>query len=135
MVSRPNLSPETDLQFPSQMWVVFSDDTDIRLLKLLRHGFRHCFVIMQQDERWVLIDPRANKTDIQLLPHPAHFNFPRYFTQAGKTVMKVSAMNTPQDIAPLFPWSCVETVKRVLGLHKRWILTPYQLFKYLKKGQ
>ena len=134
MVETPTLSPLTDKESPDAVWVIFSDETDIRLLKLLRRGFRHCFIMMQQDERWILIDPRSDKTDIALLPHPAHFNFPRYFTQQGKTVVKVPLRSVPKKIAPLFPLSCVETVKRVLGIHRRFVLTPYQLYRFLKKG-
>lgn len=134
MVARPALSPQSDLETPVSIWVVFSDETDIRMLKFLRKGFRHCFVIMLQDERWMLIDPRSNMTDIRLLPHPAHFNFPRYFTQAGKIVVKAQIKPAPQKIAPIFPLSCVETVKRVLGIHRRFLITPYHLHQYLTKS-
>lgn len=134
MVNAPVLSPEADAKSSVSMWVVFSDDTDIRMLRILRKGFRHCFIIMQQGERWILVDPRSDKTDIALLPHPVHFNFPRYFTQQGKTVVKIGSIQTPKAVAPLFPFSCVENVKRVIGLHARFVITPYQLFKFLQKG-
>ena len=120
------------------LWVVFSDDTDIGFLKMLKRGFRHCFVLIRQDRTWILVDPRADMTEITILPHPAHFNLPRYFTETGKTVCRVPAtMNAPRRIAPLVPWSCVESVKRVIGLHARFTLTPYQLYRTLtrtKKG-
>lgn len=135
MVERPTLSPESDLDLPSAFWVVFSGDTDIRMLRLLRKGFRHCFIMMLQGGRWIMIDPRSNRMDVALLPHPAKFNFPRYFTQQGKTVVKIAAVQTPDKMAPLFPLSCVETVKRILGIHARFVLTPYQLYKHITKGQ
>tara|TARA_B100001750_G_C15418349_1_gene551567 strand:+ start:550 stop:966 length:417 start_codon:yes stop_codon:yes gene_type:complete len=135
MVERPLLSPQNVSESPLTIWVVFSDDTDIRMLKILRKGFRHCFIMMQQDQRWILIDPRADKTDIRVLPHPVHFNFPRYFTQQGKIVVKAPTFITPRKIAPLSPFSCVETVKRVLGVHKRFLITPYRLYRYLLKSQ
>ena len=135
MVDCPQLAPESDISSSSAMWVVFSDDTDIRFLKMLKKGYRHCFIIMMQGERWILIDPRADKTDIRLLPHPVSFNFPRYFIQQGKTVIKARGIETPSKIMPVFPCSCVETVKRVLGIHRRWVITPYQLYKSLIKIQ
>jgi hypothetical protein len=131
MVERPLLTPETDGLSPQTIWIVFSNDTDIRPLKILKKGFRHCFVILQQDARWMLIDPRCDMTEVKLLPHPVHFNFPRYFQQQGKIVLKVPRQATPRKVAPLFPMSCVETVKRMIGLHRRFILTPHQLYKYL----
>ena len=133
MVDRPLLSPETDME--SAQWIVFSNDTDIACLKILKRGFRHCFMVMQQDSRWVLIDPRSNKTDIQILPHPPHFNFPRYFTEQGKTVLKVPNIIAPQKIMTPFPVSCVEGIKRLIGLHHFWVITPHQLYKKIIKMQ
>jgi hypothetical protein len=137
MVNRPALAPKSDSQSaPIVMWAVFSNDTDIGFLKILKHGYRHCFIIMQQDARWVIIDPRADKTDIQILPHPPHFNFPRYLTEQGKTVVKISnTFKTPRKIASILPISCVETLKRVIGLHQWWVLTPHQLYRALLKIQ
>jgi len=37
--------------------------------------------------------------------------------------------------APWMPFSCVEAVKRVLGIHKSFILTPWQLYRFLRKEQ
>jgi len=135
MVNRPSLLPETDLNLKSAQWIVFSDDTDIRVLKLLKRGFRHCYMIMQQDDRWVIVDPRCDKTDIKILPHPPHFNFPRYFSEQGKTVIRVPNLNTPQKIMSPFPVSCVDAIKRVIGLHKYWVITPHQLYKTIIKIQ
>jgi len=129
---KPLLNPETANE-NQVMWVVFSNDTDIGFLKLLRIGFRHCFVIIKQNDSWMIVDPRANQTDITILPHPPHFNLPRFFMGEGKTVCKITGIITPHKIAPLFPMSCVETVKRVIGLHKRFIVTPYGLYRYLTK--
>ncbi len=133
MVNRPTLSPEIDLQADQVTWVVFSDKTDIRILKILRRGFRHCFMIMQQDGRWILVDPRANKTDICLLPHPRDFNLPRYYANQGMTVVKVPSIKTPNRILSPFPVTCIATLKRIIGLHHMTILTPYQLYKFLQK--
>jgi len=135
MVNRPTLAPEIDLQNNATIWIVFSNNTDIRMLRILRHGFRHCFAVMQIDDRWILIDPKSNKTDVNLLPHPATFNFPKYFSQQGMTVMKLPAIQTPQKIMMPFCFSCVETMKRFIGLHQFWVLTPYQLYKSILKIQ
>jgi hypothetical protein len=133
---KPSLTPDFANENQA-MWIVFSDDTDISFLRILKKGFRHCFVIIKQADQWILIDPRANKTDIFVLPHPPGFNLPRYFLNEGKTVCKITGIVTPHKIAPLFPMSCVETVKRVIGLHKRFIFTPFGLYRHLqniKKG-
>lgn len=126
----PSLQPQSP-DANKTVWVVFSDETDIRLLKILKHGFRHCFMIMRDGDVWVLVDPRANKTDIEILRYPAHFNVPRFFQNNGKTVTKVTVNEPPRAIAPLMPFSCVETIKRCLGIHRRFIVTPYQLYRHL----
>lgn len=135
MVNTRLLSPiiDNDDSCSKTIWVVFSNDTDIGFLKFLRRGFRHCFIIMKQDDKWILIDPRADKTDIQILPHPSHFNFPRYFTTQGKIVCKILNIKTPKKIAPIIPMSCVETVKRIIGIHRWFVFTPYQLYRSINK--
>lgn len=135
MVETVMLSPEANDQVPQVMWVVFSDETDLWFLKILKTGFRHCFIIMQQDNRWVLIDPRADKTDIQILPHPYHFNFPRFFMEQGKTVVKVPLIQTPRKLASVLPISCVEIIKRFVDLHRWFVMTPHQLYRSLLKIQ
>lgn len=135
MVNRPNLSPESELDLPTSTWIVFSNDTDIGMLRFFKRGFRHCFMMMQQGDRWVLVDPRSNKTDVHLLQHPKSFNFPRYYTEQGKTVVKIPDINVPNKIMSPFPVSCVETLKRMIGLHAWWVMTPYQLYKKLLKLQ
>ena len=125
------LSPSDNM--PQTMWIVFTDETDLWFLKGLKNGFRHCFLVTQQDNRWILIDPRSDKTDIQILPHPHHFNLPRYFIGQGNTVVKIPALNTPKRIASVLPISCVEIIKRVIGLHQWWVITPRQLYSALIK--
>jgi hypothetical protein len=34
--------------------------------------------------------------------------------------------------APFMLFTCVEAVKRVLGIHRRGIVTPWQLYQHLK---
>ncbi len=133
MVEKRELSPQNNMDVTQTMWAVFSNDTDLKFLKILRHGFRHCFVIMQQDNRWVLIDPRSDKTDIQILPHPHHFNFPRFFIEQGHTVVKIPSLQTPRKIASVLPISCVEMIKRIIGLHQWWVVTPHQLYRSILK--
>lgn len=128
---KPNLVAQGCEGDAATYWVVFTGKTDLRFLRILRDGFRHCFVIVKAQDTWFVIDPRADKTDFAVLPYPAHFNLPRYFVGQGQTVVKVPTIKTPPRIAPLVPWSCVETVKRLIGLHRRWILTPYQLYRCL----
>ncbi|PCI00696.1 MAG: hypothetical protein COB76_03000 [Alphaproteobacteria bacterium] len=129
---KPELSAESNNNTQA-IWAVFCDETDIGFLKILKRGFRHCFLILKTSDHWVIVDPRANKIDVEVLKYPPHFNLPRFFSNDGKTVVKVQGIKTAKKIAPIFPMSCVETVKRVIGLHNRWAITPYQLYRVLTK--
>ena len=111
-------------------WVVFSGQADLPWLKILKPGFRHCAVLLNDGERWITIDPLSNYTDVTVHHVATAFDLPRWMCGRGHIVVpaEVSRSETP---APLGLFSCVEAVKRVLGIHDRLILTPWQLYRHL----
>ncbi|MBL4804584.1 MAG: hypothetical protein JKY71_06930 [Alphaproteobacteria bacterium] len=111
-------------------WVVFSGQADLPWLKILKPGFRHCAVLLNDGERWITIDPLSNYTDVNVHHVATDFDLPRWMCGRGHIVVpaEVSRSETP---APLGLFSCVEAVKRVLGIHDRLILTPWQLYRHL----
>jgi len=113
--------------------VAFTGKTEIGWLRLLRPGFRHCFALLHDGARWLTLDPLAHKTLVQ-----AHDDLPPEFDlvlwlrrEGGCRVVPVSLPEPPPRPAPLGLFTCVEAVKRVLGLHDRWIFTPWQLYRRL----
>lgn len=118
---------------PDEIYVVFSDQTDLWWLKCLRRGFRHCFVIMRFADIWMALDPLAHKTEIMRIDIPDAFSLIGWLESQGERVVCVSAQKA--ELKPLFPapCSCVEMVKRVLGLRQFFIFTPWQLFNFLKE--
>ena len=118
------------IQVQQKAWVVFSGETDLRLLKILKRGVRHCFVILNDGKHWIAMDPLANTTEITVPEAPIDFDLPRWLKTQGYTVQPavIASLRAP---APITMFSCVESVKRVLGIHKRLIITPWQLYKYL----
>jgi len=44
--------------------VVFTGQTDLKWLHLLKPGFRHCFAIIGDGFDWVLINPLSHQTDL-----------------------------------------------------------------------
>ena len=105
---------------PQMAWVVFSDDTDIRYLKCLKRGFRHCYVIMSDGEKWFSIDPLAHMTEIWL-------------KSEGYRVVRVGVQQPELKPSPLMFMTCVESVKRMLGIQSRWVITPWQLYRHIEK--
>jgi hypothetical protein len=120
--------------YPLKTWVVFSGHADMAWLKILKPGFRHCSVLLHDGDRWISYDPLSNYTAITVHQLPAEFNLPLWMQERGHTVLPVDRSFPPKP-APVAFFSCVSAVKRVLGLHKRFIITPWQLYRYLTQKQ
>lgn len=131
-------APLAQINQPSRLncakaWVVFSGRADLVWLRLLRPGFRHCFAILYDGCNWITFDPLANYTDITVLHLPSDFDLPGWLAMRGYRVIRAPLCRRVAKPAPVMVFNCVEAVKRLLGLHKRSILTPYQLYRYLKR--
>ncbi|BAE53035.1 hypothetical protein [Paramagnetospirillum magneticum] len=114
--------------------VVFSGKADLLWLRLLRPGFRHCFILLHLGDGWVCINPLAHRTSVEVwTPEPGQ-DLPGWLrSQDGLTVIETEVRNPPHRPSPLGLYSCVEAVKRVLGLQERWVLTPAQLHDFLTR--
>lgn len=113
-----------------QAWVVFSGQTELSWLKILRPGFRHCYLLLNDGDHWITFDPLSNYTDINVHPLPPSFNLPLWLSARGYTIVRAPLRRVKKQ-APWMPHTCVEAVKRVIGLHARFILTPWQLYRHL----
>lgn len=113
-------------------WVVFSGQADRPWLRLLRPGFRHCFVILNDGRHWLSFDPMLNHIDLRVHDHvPAEFDLPRWLRERGQKVVVAPVDHSRKKPVPVSLFTCVEAVKRVLGLHRFFILTPWQLYCHL----
>jgi len=112
-------------------WVVFSGVSELWWLRLLRPGFRHCFVALDDGRHWVVVDPLAPFTDVAVLGVPPGWDVPGWFRDLGMTVVAAPVRRGLTRPAPWGPFTCVEAVKRVLGLHAPFVLTPWQLYRRL----
>lgn len=116
----------------TRAWVVFSGKADMAWLKILRPGFRHCYILLNDGSHWVSLDPLSSYTDIHVHHVPAAFNFPLWLKDRGHDVIPAPLKRKPKE-APWSLFTCVEAVKRVLGIHNRFIITPWQLYCHLVK--
>lgn len=117
-------------------WVIFTGKTDIFWLRILKPGFRHCFLILNDGKRWISFDPLASYTDIQTYDHfDSRFDLPRWLLNRGFSVVSAPFNTNHSKAAPCMFFTCVEAIKRVLGIHKRSILTPWQLYKFLNNNK
>jgi hypothetical protein len=115
-------------------WVVFCSEADLPWLRILKPGYRHCFVLMHDGKSWLSLDPLLNHTEVQVHHHvPAGFDLPRWLAARGQKVIAAPVSRARREPAPLRLYTCVEAVKRVLGLHARFVFTPWQLYRHLAK--
>lgn len=113
-------------------WVVFTGQTEISWLRILKPGFRHCYILLNDGERWTSIDPLSHITEISVHHHvPADFDLPGWLRSRGNRVVAAPLCRDLKRAAPVMVFTCVEAVKRVLGIHRRFIFTPWQLYRHL----
>jgi hypothetical protein len=122
----------TNYNLNLKTWVVFCKNTDIWWLKFLKKGFRHCFLILNDGSNWITYDPMFSCTEITVHKTSINFDLPNWFIKNGYTIIS-SHIIKQKNMAPISIFNCVESVKRVLGIHNLFIITPYQLYKHLKE--
>ena len=115
-----------------RLWVVFTDQTDLWWLKILPKGFRHCFVLIHDGRNWITVDPLSSRMEIVVQDVPQDFDLPAWLKSEGHIVLRARKMEREAKPAPMMPFSCVETVKRILGIHARGVITPWQLYQHLQ---
>ena len=127
------MSPQGAAPQAGRALVVFSGRAELGWLRLLRPGFRHCFVVVEREGGWLCVNPLAHRTALDLWSLPPDFDLAGSLRVQDLVVVEVDLVVPARRQAPLRLHSCVEVVKRVLGLHDRWIFTPWQLYRRLAR--
>lgn len=117
--------------------VVFSGKTELTWLRMLRPGFRHCFVIIENISHegavsWVLYNPLSTGTQLAVWSSANDETVRIWLVQQGYEVLVARAIPATERVFCWRPYTCVEAVKRLLGLHAPQVFTPWQLFNALK---
>jgi hypothetical protein len=112
--------------------VVFEDRDDARLLRLLRPGFRHCFCLTGEGLRWTLCDPLKSRLAVASVDGASAAELARHLAAEGRAIL-YGIVGEPAPGGPpgLRPLTCVEIVKRLLGVSASGVLTPHQLYRSL----
>ena len=113
--------------------VVFSGRGDLPWLRLLKPGFRHCFLVVRHADCWVMYEPLSNRTEITVIPKQPDFDLIVWLRQMKFTVLSAEIREPISKPAPWGPYTCVEAVKRVLGIRHRGIFTPWRLHRFLQE--
>lgn len=117
-------------------YVVFSDNTTIWWLRFLKPGFRHCYLLlkMKNSGMWIELNPFSNQTAVFVYEYPIDFDFADYIKRSRKVILcPIEIRQAPLKCSPLSFFTCVEFVKRAIGIHDRFIHTPWQLYQKILK--
>lgn len=115
----------------SEYYIGFGGGKTYWWTKFLKKGFRHCFLMIKHNNKWLVIDHIMAYTDVAMIEG---LNAAEGIKNKGYVAFKVKPNRDTNNKLHIFrPFTCVETVKHFLGISNPWIFTPYQLYKYLKK--
>ena len=109
-------------------YVAFGGNPTHWWTKFLKKGFYHCFLIMGNGFDWILIDPVWNFTDLIFIRNK---NLLSIIKEKGYKLLRTTPHLTLRSKGHFRPLTCVETVKRFLGISEPKIWTPYQLFQFI----
>lgn len=116
----------------SEALVVFRDQTEIAWLRWLKRGFRHCAVVVRIGGEWVMIDSLSHSICVGKFGAEPMSRLAWCYRKAGHIVIETAVGECKARVAPPLPFTCVEAVKRVLGIQSWFVLTPYQLYRHLR---
>lgn len=117
----------------SDYYVCFGGNKTHWWTKFLKKGFYHCFLLAREKDSWLIIDHVMGYTDIIYLENTDAL---KTINDKGYTIVKAQSNLVLSNKCHMFRlFTCVETVKHILGITSAWIFTPYQLYKYLKKKE
>ena len=111
----------------TQALVVFTDDGRHPLSPLLKPGFRHVLAAIRDGHYWAVVDAAEGLPKVTVT---AVDDLAEWYREHGCTVIEIEQRETLRT--PVLPVNCVSMVVAVVGI-RCWALTPYQLFKHLRK--
>ena len=109
--------------------VGFGGEPTFWWMRFLKKGFYHCLIALGDGQSWILIDPLVAQIDLIVV---ARADMDLFLNKNGYRTVHVRVKNPKSRHLRLRPYSCVETVKRFLGIENPFLWTPYQLYLFLK---
>ena len=112
--------------------VVFHDHGCHILDPLLKRGFRHVFVALQNGQYWIRVDGMAAVPVVEVVAG-ADYDLATFYRAEGYTVVEVK-VGDKSARGPLVNANCVGLSKGFLGIRQPFIITPYGLYRHLRNA-
>ena len=113
--------------------VVFGGECGVWWLRWLKPGFRHCFAAIDDGNQWLTVDPLLHRLEIRATGLASSFDLAAAYRDIGLVVVAVAPSAVQRRTAPIGLFTCVETVKRLLGFRAPGVLTPWQFHRFLTR--
>lgn len=107
------------------VYVVFGDDSGQWWSPILKKGIRHCKLIAPCNGQWIIYEKVAKRFDLYIVDSLDGI--------IGESDRTVKAVKVAKQRGPFMLNTCVGHCKQILGVTNPFIITPYQLFKHLKR--
>lgn len=108
----------------SDIFVVFKKENNHWLSCLLHSDIRHCLVIQPSLGKYVVHEKSRGKLRV--------YNVDSINDIIGPTDITVGYMRKDAEDSLFMLNTCVGHTKKMLGINKPFVWTPYQLFKLIK---
>ena len=117
---------------PFKMFVAFGGRKTFWWTRFLKKGFYHCFLVVNvgNEDEWLIIEHIYSFTDLLFVKGDAL----KVIQDKGYNLVEVTpTLSLKSKGYMLRPFTCVETVKHILGISNWFVFTQYQLFKYITR--
>lgn len=134
LLAAPDRPAVASPQIWSYRWaiVAFEDRTGSSLLHLLAPGFRHCFCVLGDGDRWTMIDPLKARIEFLTFTGCSRTELLRHLAACGRRLLVGRINGAARDRTSLWrPLTCVEIVKRAIEIDAPEAFTPHQLHAVL----
>jgi hypothetical protein len=94
--------------------------------------FRHCFAFRWDGYNWILVDYIGSWLEVQVMPYYHEDDVPDIMLAKGFKIVYVRKHRRDKFILRGL-MTCVSVMKHLLGIRSWWVITPKQLYNYLKR--
>lgn len=114
---------------PHRAIVVFAAQGSHPMVRFLRRGFKHCFVVVEAGPYYVRVDGMAGAPDLDVVCS-SDYDLAGFYRKEGYIVKETQQEDRP-GLWPFVEANCVGLVKAILGLSAPFAITPYCLYRRL----
>ena len=120
-----------------EWYVVFcGSDSTHWLIRNCRKGFQHAYAVRLDCSGyyWMIVQPNVSHIDIEMKPVKDYPTVESLMYNESTIIPVTAKIDISKVNSTLGINSCVDVVKRLLGIKSYFVHSPYQLYKYLRRN-